>query len=86
MLVGRHTLPGKSVVALMATRLGLFCAGPDRVAPLQDWARAICSTAGQEAVEPRLRGPIERALFRRAEAILGNRLLGSGRFCRGLLV
>ena len=70
----------------MAARSALFFASPARVDPLQDWARAICNTTRRETAEPRLRAPIERAQFRRAEAILGGMLLGNGSVCREFLV
>lgn len=86
MLVGSHALPGKSDMALVATRDALFLASLNSVEIPQDWACAMWYTAGRGTTEPRLRAPVERARFRRTKAILGGRLLRLGSVCRGFLV
>lgn len=71
---------------LMATQSALFFASLGCIDALHDLACAICNRIGRETAEPRLGNPIERARFRRTEAILGGRLLGRGSVCRGFLV
>lgn len=86
MLIGRNAPSGKSEMPLMAAQAALFFASCVRIDALHDWACAICNRLGRETTRPRLGAPIERARFRRTEAILGGRLLGSGSVCRGFLV